>query len=111
MDCACGRGRRARHALSAVEPGRSDAALAGLAAPAPATVFVVGERIVPHPAVPRGLDEACRKLARAAGVKLLGIDFAPGIDGRWRCTGASVMPDLMRGGEAVADALAQAFRA
>jgi hypothetical protein len=83
----------------------------GLAAPAPATVFVVGERIVPHPSVPRGLDEACRRLSRAAGVELLGIDFAPGPDGHWRCTGASVMPDLMRGGEAVADALAQAFRA
>jgi hypothetical protein len=83
----------------------------GLAAPAPATVFVVSERLVPHPAVARGLDEACRRLARAAGVKLLGVDFAPGTDGRWRFTGASVMPDLMRGGEAVADALAQAFRA
>ena len=81
----------------------------GLAAPAPATVFVVGERIVAHPAVPRGFDEACRKLARAAGVKLLGIDFAPGGDGRWRFINASVMPDLMRGGEQIADALAQAF--
>jgi hypothetical protein len=83
----------------------------GLAAPAPATVFVVGERVVPHPAVPRGLDEACRGLARAAGVNLLGIDFAPAPDGQWRCTGASVMPDLMRGGEAVVDALAREFRA
>ena len=83
----------------------------GLAAPAPATVFVVGGRIVAHPAVPRGLDDACRKLARAAGVELLGLDFAPGADGHWRFTGASVMPDLMRGGEAVADALAQALRA
>jgi hypothetical protein len=71
----------------------------------------VGGRIVAHPAVPRGLDDACRKLARAAGVELLGLDFAPGADGRWRFTGASVMPDLMRGGEAVADALAQALRA
>ena len=78
---------------------------------APATVFVVGERIVAHPAVPRQWDEACRRLARSAGVKLLGIDFAPGADGRWRFVGASVMPDLMRGGEPAMDALAEVFRA
>jgi hypothetical protein len=78
----------------------------GVAGPAPATVFVVGERIVAHPAVPRRWDEACRKLAGSAGVKLLGIDFAPGADGQWRFVGASVMPDLMRGGEQVAEALA-----
>jgi len=78
--------------------------------PAPATVFVVGERIVAHPAVPRGLDEACRRLAGSAGAKLLGIDFAPGADAQWRCVGASVMPDLMRGGEPAMDAIAAVFR-
>src|SRR5215471_12436794 len=83
----------------------------GVADPAPATVFVVGDRIVMPAAVPRRLDEACRRLACAAGVNLLGIDLSLGADGQWRFAGASVMPDLMRGGEPVMDALAELFRA
>ena len=79
--------------------------------PDAATVFVVGARVVAHPAVPRQWDAACRDLARRAGTDLLGIDFAPGPDGQWRCVAASVMPDLMRGGEPVVDALAEVFRA
>jgi hypothetical protein len=79
------------------------------AVPAAATVFVVGGRIVAHPAVPRLFDEPCRRLAAAAGVNLLGIDFMPAPTGGWRFATASVMPDLIRGGEPLADALAQAF--
>jgi hypothetical protein len=77
-------------------------------APSPivATSFVVGERIVADPALPRHLDQPSRRLARAAGLCLLGIDFAPGADG-WCFVGASVMPDLSRGGEPLADALAE----
>ncbi len=81
------------------------------ASPAPATVFVVGGRIVAEPAVHREFDEPCRRLADAAGAKLLGVDFASATDGRWRFMGASVMPDLMRGGEPLADALAEVFLA
>jgi len=76
---------------------------------APATLFIVGDHLVAHPAVPREFDAACRKLARSAGALLLGIDFALGADGRWQFVGASVMPDLMRGGEPVVDALAEVF--
>jgi hypothetical protein len=81
------------------------------AVPAPATVFVVSGRVVAHPAVPRQFDAACRRLARAAGVNLLGIDFAPCPVGGWRFAGASVMPDLIRGGEPMANALAEVFAA
>lgn len=81
------------------------------AAPAPATIFVVGKRIVAYPAIPRQFDEGCRKLAEAAGVNLLGIDFTSAANGGWRFAGASVMPDLTRGGEPMVDALAQAFAA
>jgi hypothetical protein len=82
-----------------------------VAVPADATVFVVGPHIVGHPAVPRQLNEACRDLARRAGATLLGIDFAPGPNGDWRFVGASVMPDLVCGGEPVAAALAGVFLA
>ena len=75
------------------------------------TVFVIGERVVAHPAVPRHLDAPCRELARYADVALLGIDFAPGPDGQYRFVGASVMPDLMRAGEPAAEALAEVFLA
>jgi hypothetical protein len=78
------------------------------AAVAPATLFVVGERVVGQPAALEHLDEPCRRLALAANVRLLGIDFAPSANG-WHFVGASVMPDLIRGGEPLADALAQAL--
>jgi hypothetical protein len=40
---------------------------------------------------------------------LLGVNFMPGSDGVWRMTDASIMPDLPRGGDELADALAEAF--
>jgi len=77
--------------------------------PPAATVFVVGERVIPPAGAPADLHEACRRLACAAGASLLGIDFAPSRDAGWEFSGASVMPDLVRGGEPLADALAEAF--
>ena len=79
------------------------------AAPPEAIAFVVGERVIAPPALPTQLNEACRRLAHAAGAGLLGIDFMAAAAGEWRFTGASVMPDLVRGGEPLADALAEAF--
>lgn len=76
---------------------------------APAAAFVVGERVIAEPPV-QEFDGPCRKLAAAAGATLLGIDFAPGADGHWRFIGATVLPDLVRGGPPLADALAQVFR-
>lgn len=74
-----------------------------------ATVIVAGRRVVgPQSLVWRHYD-ACLRLAAAAGCKLLGIDFLPGGDGVWRMAGASVAPDLSDGGEALADALAEAL--
>jgi hypothetical protein len=77
--------------------------------PPAATAFVVGERVIAPAAVRRERHEGCRRLAHAAGTTLLGIDFALGADGEWKFSGASVMPDLVRGGEPLADALAEAF--
>ena len=78
--------------------------------PADLTVYVCGEEVVAPVALPDAIVTGCRTLARLATCELLGIDFA--IDGDdWRVTGASPLPDLMRGGDALADALAKAFTA
>jgi hypothetical protein len=77
--------------------------------PPAATGFVVGQRVIAPSEVPAHWHEACRCLARVAGATLLGIDFAPGAQDGWEFSGASVMPDLVRGGEPLTDALAEAF--
>jgi hypothetical protein len=61
--------------------------------------------------LPDELREPCRRLASLAGATLLGIDFAPDDEGDWQFTGASVMPDLITGGDALIDALAEALNA
>jgi len=80
-------------------------------APGPATAFVAGSRALLPPDLPAPLRAACLRLARQAGTPLLGIDFSPAADGTWRFTGASVMPNLVRGGEKLADDLAEALAA
>jgi hypothetical protein len=78
--------------------------------PAPLTAFVAGRHVV-APTLPDELREPCRRLASLAGATLLGIDFAPDDEGDWQFTGASVMPDLITGGDALIDALAEALNA
>jgi hypothetical protein len=73
------------------------------------TLQVVGARIVGPTSLVRSHAEACLLLSKAAGAPLLGVDFMPGSDGVWRMTDASIMPDLPRGGDELADALAEAF--
>jgi hypothetical protein len=74
-----------------------------------ATVHVIGERIIgPGPLIDRH-EAACRRLAQMAGVMLLGIDFAAEAGGPWQVTRASVLPELISGGEAMADALTAAL--
>lgn len=71
------------------------------------TVHAVGPRIVAPDGFPAHIAAGCRALARRAGETLLGIDFAARADGStWELVGASPLPDLVRGGEALADALA-----
>jgi hypothetical protein len=78
--------------------------------PAPMTAFVAGHDVV-APTLPAELREGCRRMASLADVKLLGVEFAPdGKDG-WQFTGASVMPDLIAGGDALIDALIEALHA
>ncbi|MGH6797780.1 MAG: hypothetical protein ACREDI_05295 [Roseiarcus sp.] len=81
------------------------------ASPSAATLHVVGARVVGLKSLVRAHEEACLRLSKAAGAPLLGVDFAPGRDGVWRMTGASVMPNLSSNGDEMADALAEELAA
>jgi hypothetical protein len=74
-----------------------------------ATLHVIGDRVIGPGALAARHGAACRRLAQIAGVMLLGIDFAPAADGSWQMTAASLLPDLISGGEALADALTAAL--
>jgi len=79
--------------------------------PFPTTVFVVGEAVVASPIVGGELRQACARLARAAGESLLGIDLGMRHDGTWEVGWISPLPDLMRGGERIVEALAAVLEA
>lgn len=79
--------------------------------PAPTTVFVVAEQVIAPPMLPEQLQNPCLRLAKTAGTTLLGIDFTLNTAGEWCFVGASMMPDLFRGGEPLIAALAEAFAA
>jgi hypothetical protein len=76
-----------------------------------ATVFAVGERVVAPGWMPAEVSNGCRRLAAAAGVSMLGIEFVPGRDGRFEVAGATPLPDLTRGGEPLIDALQELLAA
>jgi hypothetical protein len=84
-----------------------------------ARLHVVGQRVVGSPMLVEAHGAACLRLAAAAGAPLLGIDFAPDFEAQdpeaqhanpqYRMIGATVLPDLTGGGEALVDALQQAL--
>ena len=77
--------------------------------PAAATVFVVGNAVIGPAALVATHRAACLRFSKLAECPLLGIEFAPDAEETWRMVAASVTPDLMRGGEPLADALAAAL--
>jgi hypothetical protein len=73
---------------------------------------VLDGQMYSHPqtaAVPDGLRLAVARLAHLSGLRLFGIDFASGPAGEWLYAGATTLPDLSLGGEALLDALAEAL--
>jgi hypothetical protein len=78
--------------------------------PVDARAFVVGDRVVLPPELPKNLAEPCSTLGLLAGSTLLGIDFARQQDGEWLFVGASPIPILQGGGAGLADALADALK-
>lgn len=76
---------------------------------ASATLHVIGNRVIGPDVLVERHGAACRRLAQLAGVMLLGVDFAPAADGSWQMTRASLLPDLISGGAALADALTAAL--
>jgi hypothetical protein len=72
------------------------------------TVLVVNGQVV-GAAVPPGIASGCGRLAALCGTPLLGVDLADGAAGPWTFAGATPLPDLRRGGDALLDALASAM--
>lgn len=59
------------------------------------------------PALPRETRESCLRLAQLAETRLLGIELVSDTSSNsWTFAGATPMPDLRIGGEALLDALA-----
>jgi hypothetical protein len=73
---------------------------------ATATVHVVGTCVVGAKEIVQSYRTFCIRLAELANTPLLGLDFSPDRDGIWRLARVSVMPNLISGGEELADALA-----
>jgi hypothetical protein len=73
------------------------------------TVFIVAGHVV-GAAVPPHIRSACQRLAGLGQTPLLGVDFTNGAARSWTFAGATAMPDLRLGGEALLDALAGALR-
>jgi hypothetical protein len=75
---------------------------------APWYVLAVGETIIPPPGFPAQLHEPCRSFTALAGPPLLGIGFVEAPPGQWTFHSASVLPDLLHGGEPFINALERA---
>jgi hypothetical protein len=56
------------------------------------------------------IEEGCIRLAALASVSLLGVELARGAGGAWQFAGATPVPDLSIGGDALLDALASELR-
>src|SRR5262249_31990250 len=63
------------------------------------TVFVVTDKVVG--AAPPPILSSCQHLAKLAHTALLGIEFTAGAAGPWTFAGATPLPDLRLGGEAL----------
>jgi hypothetical protein len=72
------------------------------------TVFVLEGEVVGDP-VATTLGGACRELAALAGAELLEIDLVLDSGRAWTFAGATVLPDLRLGGDALLDVLAAAL--
>jgi hypothetical protein len=84
----------------------------GAAGKPDATLLAVDGRIL-HPAVPVAAHDACARLTRRCGTRVLGVRFA-GPDpasGGWRVLDATPFPDLSFAGEAGVAALERALAA
>jgi hypothetical protein len=70
------------------------------------TLLVVGDHVI-GPPTPMAIEEGCRRLGALARQSLLGLEFSVGAHETWRLVGASGLPDLRQGGDALLDALAR----
>jgi hypothetical protein len=72
------------------------------------TLFVVNGEAIGEPPT-SGLACSCRALAGLSRAELLGVELTTDAAGAWIFAGASPLPDLRGGGDALADALGAAL--
>jgi hypothetical protein len=72
------------------------------------TVIVLGKRTFGFVA-PEDVRAACVRLAQMCGAEMLGVDFKVNRRGEYTFAGATPLPDLKIGGEALLDALFEIF--
>jgi hypothetical protein len=73
------------------------------------SVIVLGENVF-GPAVPDEVARCCCRLAKLCETEVLGIDFHVGPQQQWFFAGATPVPDLTVGGQALLKALAATMR-
>ena len=73
------------------------------------TVFVVKGHVI-GPGAPPDILRGCQQLAALARIGLLGVEFASGSAGPWTFVGATPLPDLHLGGQALLDTLASVMQ-
>ncbi|MBN1857389.1 MAG: hypothetical protein JW846_10620 [Dehalococcoidia bacterium] len=73
------------------------------------TVLLVANRVIGS-SVPETIASGCKRLGVLSDTSLLGIDFAESTTGYWTFVGATPLPDLRQGGEALLDALATTMK-
>jgi len=74
------------------------------------TVIVVGGHVVGSNVSPE-IAEGCKRLAEIVNTPLLGVEFTSGLAGHWTFAGATPLPDLTLGGQALLDVLARVLKA
>jgi hypothetical protein len=98
------------YTLTSHEPDTNGYGAPAGAGPGARTVLVVAGRAVDRE-VPAPVREGCERLAALVDAGLLGVDLEPSGAGAWTFAGASPLPELRHGGEALLDALAAALQA
>ena len=69
-------------------------------------VFLGGRLFGPQ-RFPEEIEEGCARLAALVSMPLLGVEFGRDAAGAWQFAGATPLPDLCLGGDALLDALAE----
>lgn len=89
-----------------IDETRTERRLFPLGTPTTSAV-VLGGRLFGPQMFPEGIEEGCVRLSTLVSTPLLGVELARDGRGEWQFAGATPLPDLTLGGDALLDALAE----